>query len=96
MILVWLFQNDEFTHSCSAEQFVAHLLIYPGFTGMVSSVYHFPVEPEYEDYLCLDQAVSDFEEGLDSILTDYIETPEWDTSFDKPDTIVSVSSEFLC
>ena len=45
----------------------------------------------------LDQAVADFEQGLDSILTDSLETVEMDTSLDKPDVITSsVSSGFLC
>ena len=44
----------------------------------------------------LTKAVADFEQGLDSILTDSIETPELDTSLDKPDAITSsVSSGFL-
>ena len=39
------YQVDEFTHTWSAEQFVAHSHIYPGFTGKVSSLTHFPLEP---------------------------------------------------
>ena len=30
------YQVDEFTHTCTAEQLVAHSHIYPGFTGNVS------------------------------------------------------------
>ena len=63
-------QVDEFTCTWSAEQFFAHSHIYPGFTGKVSSLTHFPLEPGCEDYACLDQAVADFKQGLDSILTD--------------------------
>ena len=37
------YQVDEFTHTWSAEQFVAHSHIYPGFTGKVSSLTHFPL-----------------------------------------------------
>ena len=91
------YQVDEFTHIWSAEQFVAHSHIYPGFTGKVSSLIHFPLEPGCEDYAFLDQAVTDFEQGLDSILTDSLETPELDTSLEEPDAITSsVSSGFLC
>ena len=36
------YQVDEFTHTWSAEQFFAHFHIYPGFTGKVSSLTHFP------------------------------------------------------
>ena len=36
------YQVDEFTRTWSAEQFVAHSHIYPGFTGKVSSLTHFP------------------------------------------------------
>ena len=64
------YQVDEFTHTWSAEQFVACSCIYPGFTGKVSSLTNFPLEPGCEDYAFLDQAVADFEQGLDSILTD--------------------------
>ena len=36
------YQVDEFTHTWSVEWFVAHSNIYPGFTGKVSSLTHFP------------------------------------------------------
>ena len=91
------YQVNEFTHIWSAEQFVAHSHIYPGFTGKVSSLTHFPLEPECEDYSILDQTVADFEQGLDSILTDSLETHELDTSLGEPDAITSsVSPGFLC
>ena len=90
------YQVDEFTHTWSAEQFVAHSYIYPGFTGKVSSLNHFPLEPDYEDYSSLNQAMTDFEQGLDSILTNSLETPELDTSLGEPYAITSsVSSGFL-
>ena len=44
------YQVDEFTHTWSAERFVACSHIYPGFTGKVSSLTHFPLEPGCEDY----------------------------------------------
>ena len=77
------YQVDEFTCTWSAEQFVAHSHIYTGFTGKVSSSTHFYLEPVCEDYAFLDQAVADFEQGLDSILTDSLETPELDTALDE-------------
>ena len=96
-IVVIGYQVDEFTHNWSAEQFVAHSHIYPGFTGKMSSLTHFSLEPECEDYAFLDQAVADFEQDLDSILTDSLKTLELDISLDEPDAITSsVSSEFLC
>ena len=52
------YQVDEFTHTWSAEWFVAHSHIYPGFTGKVSLTY-FPLEPGCKDYSFLDQAVAD-------------------------------------
>ena len=64
------YQVDEFTHTCSAEWVVAHSHIYPGFTGKGSSLTQFPLEPGCEDYSFLDQAMADFEQGLDSMLTD--------------------------
>ena len=55
------------------------------------------MEPSCEDYSFLDQAFADFEQGLDSILTNSLETPELDTSLDELDAIMSsVSSGFLC
>ena len=91
------YQVDEFTHTWSAEQFVAHSHIYPGFTGKVSLLTHFPLEPGCGDYAFLDQAVADFEQGLDSILNDSLEKLELDTSVNEPDVIPSlVSSGFLC
>ena len=90
------YQVDAFPLTWSAEQFVAHSHIYPGFTGKVSSLTHFPLEPVCEDYSFLDQTVDDFELGLDSNLTDSIETPELDMSLDEPDAITSsVSFGFL-
>ena len=45
----------------------------------------------------MDQAIAHFKQGLDSILTDSLETPELDTSLEEPDAITSsVSSGFLC
>ena len=64
------YQVDEFTGIRSAEQFVAHFHIYPGFAGKVSSLTHFPLEPGCQDHSFLDQADADFEQGFDSILTD--------------------------
>ena len=96
LVVVIGYQVDEFTCTWSAEQFVAHFHIYPGFTGKVSSLTHFPLEAGCEDYAFLDQAVADFEQGLDSILTDSLKTPELDTSLEEPDAIIySVSSGFL-
>ena len=86
----------QFTCTWSAEQFVAHCHIYPGFTSKVSSLTHFLLEPGHEDYAFLDQPNADFKQGLDSILTDSLETLELDTSLDEPDVITySVSSGFL-
>ena len=48
-----------FTHTWSAEQFVAHLHIYPGFTGKVTSLTHFPLQLGCEDHSFLDQVVAD-------------------------------------
>ena len=59
------YQVDEFTRTWSAEQFVAHSYIYPGFTGKVSSLTHFPLEPGCEDYAFLYQAVAGVKQGLD-------------------------------
>ena len=89
------YQVDEFTHAWSAESFVALSHISHGFMGKMSSLTHFPLEPGCEDYSFLDQALVDFEQGLVSVLTDSIETPQLDTSLDEPDAITSsVSSRF--
>ena len=91
------YQVDECTCTWSAEWVVAHSHIYPEFTGKVSSLTHYPLEPGFEDYAFLDQAVTDFKQGLDSILTDSLMTPELDTFLEEPDAITSssVSSGFL-
>ena len=45
----------------------------------------------------LEQAIADFKQGLDSILTDSLKTLELETSLEEPDAITSsVSSGFLC
>ena len=91
------YQVDEFTHTWTTEQFVACSHIYPGFTGKVSSLTHFPLELGCDDYAFLDQAVADFDQALDSILNDSLKTLELDTSPEEPDAITSsVSSGFLC
>ena len=61
----------------------------------MSSLTHFPLEPGCEDYAFLDQAVADFEKGLDSILTDSLKAPGLDTSLDEPVITFSVSSGFI-
>ena len=55
----------------------------------MSLLTHFPLEPGSEDYSFLDQAIADFEQGLNFILTDSIETLELDTSLDEPGGITS-------
>ena len=91
------YQVHEFTDTWSAEQFVAHSHIYPEVTGKLSSLPLFPLEPGCEDYSFLGQATVDFEQGMDSILTNSLETRELDASLDKPDAIPSsVSLGFLC
>ena len=62
--------------------------------GKMSSLTQFPLEPGCGDYSSLGQAVADFEQGLDFILSDSTETLELDTSLDEPDAI-TVSSGFL-
>ena len=52
------YQVNEFTHTASAKQFVAHSHIYPRFMGKVSSLTQLPLEPGCEDYSFLDQAVA--------------------------------------
>ena len=90
------YQVDESTNTWSTEWYVACSYIYPGFTGNVSSLTHFALEPGCEDYAFLDQAAADFEQGLGCILTDSLETLELDTFLDETDVITSlVSSGFL-
>ena len=87
----------EFLHTWSAEHCFPLSHIYLGFTGKVSSLSHFPFETGCEDSSFLDQAVADFKQSLDSILTDSVETLELDASFEEPDDVLlSVSSGFLC
>ena len=71
------YKVDDFTQTWSAEQFVAHSHIYPGFTGKLSSLTHFLLEPDCEDYSFQNQAMTDFEQGLDSILTKSLRHQNW-------------------
>ena len=88
--------NAKFTHTWCVRQFVAYSHIYPGFTGKVSSLTHFNLEPGCKDYSFLDKAVVEFEQGFESILIDSMKTPKLDTSLDMTDAITSsVSSGFL-
>ena len=48
--------------------------------GKVSTLTHFPLELGCENYSFLDQAVTDIEHGLDSILMDSINTQDLYTS----------------
>ena len=91
------YQVDELINTWSAEWFVAHSHIYPGFTSKVSSLTYFPLQLGCEYYSFLDQAVANFEQGLDFILTNSLETPELNAPLDEPDVVPSsVSSGFLC
>ena len=54
----------------------------------VSSLTHLPLEPRFEDHSFLDQEIANFEQGLDSILTDSIEALRLDTSLDEPDSLL--------
>ena len=70
------YQFDEFTHTLSVGHFIAQSHIYSGFTGYISTLTYFLLEPDCEDYSFLDQAVKDFEHGLDSVIMDSIDTSE--------------------
>ena len=61
------YKVDEFTHTWLAECLVIWSHIYTGFTDKVSMLTNFLLEPVCEQYSFLDQAVNDFEHGLDSI-----------------------------
>ena len=58
------YQVYELTHTWSAEQFVGHPHIYPGFISKVSSLTHFPQEPWCGDYSFLDQSSCQLWTGL--------------------------------
>ena len=78
-VVVIGYQIDEFTCNWCEEWVVSLSHIYLGFTGKVSSLTHFPLELGCEDYSFLDQAMADFEQGLDSILTNSLQTLELDS-----------------
>ena len=66
------------------------------FTLFQSSLTNFPPELGCKHYSFLDQAVEDFVHGLDSILIDSSDTPEWDASFHEAVAMLSsVSLGFL-
>ena len=86
------YQVGEFTHACLVECFIAWSHIYPSFTGKVSRLTHFPLEPGCQDYSFLHQVVEDFEHGLHSILPDSINLPDLNASFAEADVILSSAS----
>ena len=92
MIEYWIV---EFTQAWLAECYIVQSHIYHGFMDKVSTQIHFPLELGYEDYSYLDQAIEDFEHGLHSILTDFIDIPELDASFEADSMPSSFSSGFL-
>ena len=95
VVIGYMYQADEFTHSWMSEHFVAQSYINPELMGKVSTLNHFSPEPGCEDYSFLDQTVG--EHGLDSVLTWSIKTLELDVSIDDTDVVTSsVSSGFLC
>ena len=55
--------------------------------GKVSALAHLELEEGCEGYSILDQAVADFEQGHDSIVTDSVKTWELDPSFDEPNNV---------
>ena len=73
-----------------ADHLFAQSHIYPGFAFQVSSLTH--LNQGVRIFHFLDQAVADFEHGLDSILTVSVKTLELDASFDEP--VVVISSVF--
>ena len=87
---------DWFSHQVIRD-FIAQSQIYPGLTGKVSTLTHFPPAPGCKDYYFLDQAVKAFEHCLYPIIMDSVYSPELDASCDEADAIPSsVSSWFLC
>ena len=68
------YQVDGFTCTWSEDQLFSHLHIYPGITGKVSLFTNFSLESWCDYFSFLDQAVAKFEQGLDPILTDSVDT----------------------
>ena len=90
-------QVDEFTCTWSAYSLNVRSHIYPGLTGKVSTLTHFTLEPVCDDYSFLEQAVKDFEYGLNSILMDAANMPKLEESFDEANAMLSsVFSRLLC
>ena len=85
--VVIAYQVGKFTSIWLVEHFIAQWHTYPDFMVEVLPLTHFQLEQGCEDYSFLDQAVSQF--GLDSVLTDSINTLELDASFDEANTVLS-------
>ena len=65
--------------------------------GVNTNISNFPLESGCEDYSFLDLAVKDFQHVLDFILTDSINTPTLDASFDEVNAMpLAVCSGCLC
>ena len=91
MILVWWLVSGWWVYSnLVSRAFIAWSHIYSDSIGKVAWLIPFQLKPGCEDYSFLEQICADFEQGLNSILTDFIKTPE-------PDVATSlVPSGFLC
>ena len=81
------YQVEEFTHTWLTEHFIAQSDIYPSFMGKVSTPTHFLLSQGGRITPFLTQVVNDLEQGLDSILTDSVDTLRIDASFHKADTM---------
>ena len=61
--------------------------------GKASALTHFALEPGCDNNSFFDQAVADFEHGLDSICTNSVVMLNQDACINEPDTVTS--SDFL-
>ena len=96
VILMWWLGTRLMSLPTPGWQNVSWWHIYPSFMGKVSSLTHCPLEPGCENYSFLDQGMADFEQGVNSILTNSVETLGLDASLKKPDIVLLlVSSGFL-
>ena len=65
---------------------------YPWFLGKLSTLTHFPLDPDYEDYSYIDHTFRDFDsETMNFNLKDLVEMPELDTFFEPDAKASSVS-----
>ena len=88
-VVVIGYQVDEFTHTWLAECIIAQSHIYPCFTGKMSILTLYPLEPGCEDYSFLDQTLKTLSIVLILSSCTPLQALKLDAFFDEADAVPS-------